>query len=457
MVLYQSHYDRLKNTLLEAEQEGKDITEAMNKLNQITLIKESTQAEMDFNSVVAEIEGIIEFGNSIGSPHYNKLVNGLAEAEKEGIDTQEARELLEQVPRKLADPSTGSDDIKFKLPECEGKQYTVAPVDLNELQKIFPRGGVNPPGHTIPTDHPYLFISSGQTSLKMVPLSAPGDIYITSISSDEDDIVPERTEYVIWFSLCKDVHGYYNHVKDISDDLKAALSVVECEDWSYNPGNICSKQIFKEVKAGTVIGQVGHKQGNFDFGTYDHRILLDFANKYRYGQYDGGETGPRGLHMACAFDYYEPNLKEQLYAKLDNSKEPKCGETMHDIKGTLQGNWFAGESSFADPSTWTQQLAFVKDVTSNDLIISIAGGFTDVGKWFLTPKDSGKINRKFSDVTNDGSIYCYQTDVLGTNQQSKPSGKIIVQLTSDTRLKIEHQSGSCSGSSSFNNPTTYNR
>ena len=83
--------------------------------------------------------------------------------------------------------------------------------------------------------------------------------------------------------------------------------------------------------------------------------------------------------------------------------------------------------------------------------------FTNPEKYEYNPKNSGFVNRKSSDVTADGNVYCYNADVLEKNQQSLPPGKIIVQMTSETELKIEHLIGSCSESIAFQNPTTYNR
>ena len=72
------------------------------------------------------------------------------------------------------------------------------------------------------------------------------------------------------------------------------------------------------------------------------------------------------------------------------------------------------------------------------------------------PKISGKINREFSQVKPDGNIYCYQAADVGKVNEPIPTGKILVQLTSDRQLKIEHQSSEC-GNDAFVNPAMYNR
>lgn len=353
---------------------------------------------------------------------------------------------------------------EFNIPECTNQKYTFAPIELADIREISPLGSLNPPGHTIPTEHTYLHIAQEYGGQKIVPLKSPGDIYITAISSDRDDIAPARSEYAIGFSLCRDVHGYFNHVKEISNELRKILGSVECEQWTVNPGNICSKRIFYEAKAGTVLGGVGHKQGNFDFGTYDYRIKHEFINPYRYGFYDGSKVGPATLHKVCPYDYYEPSLKDKIYAKLQNNGRPKCGKTMQDLIGTLQGNWFYGEARYDVPSSWEQQLSFAYEHADPSLAtISIGGQFTDTSKWRIKEKTSGQLNRKFSDVKQDGNIYCYEgTDPYiaidpAKANKAKQEGKIILQLIDDDTLKVEHQKGSCSGSLSFMNPSIYKR
>jgi len=354
-------------------------------------------------------------------------------------------------------------ETNYELEECKDQKFTVAPIEFDELRQIAPLGSINPPGHTIPTEHTYLDIDQEYGGQKMVLLKSPGDIYITAISSADDQLDPTRKEYVIDFSLCKDLHGYYNHVKELSDELKEVLSNVECEKWDHNPGNSCQKNLFYTVKAGTVLGEVGHTQGNFDFGAYDYRIKHEFINPSRYGFYEEDSLGPKTLYKVCPYDYYNLGLKEELYAKLQNNGEPKCGKVMQDLRGTLQGNWFYGGASWSDPLTWKYGLAFVYEHADPTLsTISVAGYFTDSGKWRFTEETVGSMNRKFSDVTPDGNIYCYEgidpyISIDPARTDFKHDGKIILELISDDELKIEHQSGICSGDEAFASPAIYNR
>jgi len=94
-------------------------------------------------------------------------------------------------------------------------------------------------------------------------------------------------------------------------------------------------------------------------------------------------------------------------------------------------------------------------IKASRAIVSVGGVISDPAEWQFTEKTSGLINRKFTDVTADGNIYCYVAEAPINAWDTKPSGKILVQMTSDIELQIEHQTGRCPGS--FNNPTIYNR
>jgi hypothetical protein len=336
-----------------------------------------------------------------------------------------------------------------RLPDCAAEhKYTVLPIDYDEFNEVSPLGGIGPPGHTIPNEHVHFQMHAGESSDNVEPLRTPAGIYIRNVASYPDSFDESRNEYVITFSLCKTLHGYYNHVKDVRGDLQTILDKIEGNCGYNNSGYWCSKDLFTFVPADTVIGGVGHLQGNFDFGTLDYSRQLDFANVNVYGPDNGMFSRPRTTYIACALDYYDDENKNLLYQKLKRTIAPFCGETMQDIKGTLQGNWFMGDVDLA--SDWDKQLAFLHEAVDPTIsVVSIGGVFTDSGKWSFFANSSGFINREFKDVTTDGNIYCYQAD----NQ----TGKIIVEMLSDTEIKIEHQEEGCVGSYVFKDSMVYNR
>ena len=192
------------------------------------------------------------------------------------------------------------------------------------------------------------------------------------------------------------------------------------------------------MAAGTVLGEVGDLQGNFDFGVYGLRTNLEYANQH---QYSG-----RSLHIVCPLDLYDDETRSELYAKIARTAEPLCGTVMQDVPGALQGNWFLAD--VANPSG-DQQLAFVHDnADPSTAVISVGGTFMTHAKWHFVPQSAGLTDRDFTDVTPDGNLYCYEAD---------QPGRIIVQMKSTTELVIEHHQGSCTDPIQFESPTTYRR
>lgn len=339
-----------------------------------------------------------------------------------------------------------------QLPSCDGTAFSVAPVDLAELNEITPLGNVAPPSHTMPTEHTYLhFRDALAGTTEVYPLLAPGDVTLLLVRSSEGARDPE--DHSITFALCQDVYGYFNHVKFLSDELTALLAEQECFTYTNDDSGSCEKPLFALVPAGTLLGQVGRLQGNFDFGALDVRVTHPFANDDRY-EY------ARTPHIVCPYDYYEGELQEQLYALLARTEEPRCGVVAVDVSGTLQGAWY-GPGSDAVVG-WNEHLALIRDNYDPALgLISVGGRFSEPGRVEFTPTSSGTINRAFDEVTADGTLYCYERDGSGRHEQVQNpdllSGKMLIELVSATELQIERQSGGCGADERFDSPTSYFR
>jgi len=330
--------------------------------------------------------------------------------------------------------------------------FSVAPVDLTMLSEITPLGNLAPPGHTTPTEHTYLHFSDAVEQTTVVyPLSAPAAITLLLVRSSEGFRDPE--DHSITFALCQDVYGYFNHVKFLSDEVAALLAEQKCFVYANDSSGSCEKPLFASVPAGTLLGQVGRLQGNFDFGALDMRVTHIFANGERY-EY------ARTPHIVCAYDYYEDELKALLYSLLPRTEEPRCGEVAVDVPGTLQGIWYRPDSDVVMGADG--HLGFVADNYEPALaVISVGGTVSEPGRVEFTPTTSGTINRAFADVTADGALYCYKRDGSGRHEQVQNpdllSGKMLVQLVSATELQIEQQSGSCGADEAFATPISYFR
>jgi len=331
------------------------------------------------------------------------------------------------------------------LPECSDPLFATYPVEINQVSSITPIGNLGPPGHTFPTDHPHLHMGQ-HGSDRPFNIYSPADVYLTSVSWD-DGMSQDPRDYTVYFAVCNDVVGYYNHIKTISPELQTIVDSKECENFSSGSSG-CTKVLdLDKFENGKLMGTVGLKQGNWDFGLIDLRVDLNFIKPNRYPE--------RSRHIQCAFDYYPQGMKQSLYS-LINRDDSTCGTTMQDIPNTLQGNWFHKSAADNQEVSWDMYLAFVGDYEFSGVqVVSVAGIFTNPSKFEFVPKDTGNINRNFSHVT-PGETYCYQTEDVGKYQRGA-KGKIVVQMTDKETLQIEHQPGGCAGNEIISKPNIYKR
>ncbi|MEK6983040.1 MAG: hypothetical protein AABX33_00570 [Nanoarchaeota archaeon] len=448
------------------------------------------QVPNDYADLERNIDILLNAGNIIGARHYDELEASVNRLGNQGINVSELREKLarlnvasgkgEEQENHNFIPEESKEDFDHEetqiskakekqitwvkigrynseipteqeretLPGCENKFFTTTPVDLSNVKEITPLGNLGPPGHTFPTDHTHLHLGEYETNYAY-PLYAPADIYITSVQWRKG-MTQDPIDYTIYFALCRDVIGYYNHVKTTSEDLSKITDKIECEDYTIQSEDSCTKILLVKVEEGTLLGQVGLKQGNFDFGIIDLRKELNFANPKRHPT--------RTRFINCPYQYYRGDLQKQFFDLIKRDDGQQCGITMQDIPGTLKGTWFHESAEEEYVVDWKVYLAFVNDNDFPDVqVVSIAGIFTNPSKFKFIPRGSGFVNREFSQVTADGNIYCYQAEDVGKSFEPMPTGKILVQLIDEDTLSIEHQAGKCSESENFKRPGVYNR
>lgn len=344
-----------------------------------------------------------------------------------------------------------TEEEKSKLPDCKSILMTRSPVSVSSIAGIEPIGSANPPEHTLASISTDTYIGVNGMAVELV---APGDMWITMIVP-RYGITQDPEDHVIKYAFCKDVYGVVDHVKGFSPEIKKIVDTYQCRNSADKPGsNNCPITVLEKVAAGTPLGIVGGKQGNFNFGTWDLRVTHSFISPWRHGFLT--------KHSTCPFQYFASPLKEELTAKLESSAGGNCGTVEYDIAGTLQGDWFIGDATPTRPSDWGKLLHFgTSNRAAKQSVISASGIFvTQPTKWVFTASEEGKINRKFSDVT-PGSIYCYDNDGTHPDRNYEKgiiTGKIIVELTSKTELQIEHQVGLCRNTEwQFTNPFKYQR
>ena len=318
--------------------------------------------------------------------------------------------------------------------DCTGKLLTVSPLELEKVVGITPLGNLNPPEHTLPTMHTYWEING-----KGIDVLAPGNITITRMMTTKR-LEDGTADYGITFKLCQERYGYFLHVKEIIEELEQSTLNPNCH--SSDDYEWCSYDLNYSVTARTVIGKAGEgERSMLDFGMYDYEINREHANPSRY-------TTHRP-NVICPIEMFEESVKEEIYGKIKRTVEPRCGEVMQDVPGTLQGNWFHGQGEADMPDNWEKELALAWDNHEGlKQVFSIGGVFTQAGRLMFAPETSGLVNREFNTVQDD-EIYCYEGELM--------SGRILVQLVDENTLLIEHQTGNCEGTFEFENATRYER
>jgi len=351
-------------------------------------------------------------------------------------------------------------DVVNSLPDCtESEIFSYRPIAEDSYTNIMPLGHLNPPSHTIPTDHIYLVLNRDGSKSAVTDVFSPGEITIYEIKKaqffDNNGNVMDE-DYGVYFSPCKQIRAWYGHII-ISDAIKTELDKYECMEMGSPPGTKqCNYIINYKVKVGEYMGITGG--GNsacLDLGVYDSRSNLNgFANRDRYSN--------EYLQTKCPIDYFTDELKTKMAERFgwENERrtvEPICGNLMQDVPGTIQGVWFDGPISNLNLENEGKVISVVHD---NMLGIKgklvIGGQISEPGVIEFNPTHSGTKNREPNEVKSDEKIYCYQNDNL-ENKYMPLLGKVILQLVDVNTLKIEYQDGNCNDNENFVEPYIYTR
>lgn len=358
---------------------------------------------------------------------------------------------------KKNDSSGGSDRPKGEqysmLAACGKQPLTRAPADLTKLEQIAPLGGLNPPDHTLPTDHMYMMYEYGDSTLKEV--YAPAKIVVTGISfgTEHEGERLLTSDYSISFYPCQELKVIYGHIDTISEKLLAAVKEdfdagTGCSSSTQGPHKIkhCNKEVDITIPAGEVLGATN---GWDLWATYDGFISPAVTTTGYYHNVDA----------VCPLDYFTDEIQSQLYVLVKRTAQPRCGEAYQDKANTLQGGWFAHQDPEKGRSDWTSQMALVHHSVDNVGMLAIAGTILPEDYMVrFTPKQNGTVNREPSQ-TRAGVVYCYQHE----GEQRMPNGymagtgKILLKLQDNHTMQIERQDGACGAGESLRSPTTYYR
>jgi len=351
------------------------------------------------------------------------------------------------------------------VPSCpsDNSVFTHAPVNLDELRDLIPLGNLNPPPHVFPTDHIY-FHPEYDEALGMsveVDVYAPGDMWITKISSSQNSIDGRvlHTDYSVNFAPCSDIAGYFLHMTTLSEKLQKAFDKNKgnCKSSNSTGGRdyeTCEAGVEVKVAAGEKIATGGglKNQAGFDLGMLDYRIdPLFHINSPRW-------QSQKHKYTVCPFDQFVSPLREELMASFTDlngepivGKEDVCGRIDFDIAGTAQGAWFTkGFKGFSPEDTHLALAPHNYEVGKQTFSVGTSVPGVEAETYLFEPKDSGIINVDFSKVV-PGETYCYELTEYENrndpaNQEATEFAMHIYMPDGDT-LQIEKAaSTNCDGS-----------
>ena len=340
------------------------------------------------------------------------------------------------------------------LQACGKEPLNTLPMDLSRLEGIAPLGGVDPPDHTLPTDHMYIMYPYGDMSQKEI--HAPADIVVTTVSYGDvhENGIQKHGDYRLDFYPCSELKLIFGHIDKLSDKISAQIGTPE------NPiGAQCdtSRQGASEIRNCTWDIDIAIPAGEL-IGTADGWDIWATLEGHR----DPKVTSPAYYHnvdAVCPLDYFTSSIKAQLYTYLKTQSGPKCGEAYHDKANTLQGGWFGHKDPQKAKTDWSSHFSLTHHSVETGMgQVAVAGTIADQFMYRFTPKHSGTVNREPSETTA-GTLYCYQHEgnPRFPNGRMAGSGKILLKLKDNHTMQIEHKEGVCLDNESFTKPTTYYR
>lgn len=310
--------------------------------------------------------------------------------------------------------------------------FTVLPVPLADLTAVPVVGGMDAPGHVLPTSHGGLFLARAG-----VPLRAPGDMVVTHIRRVRGmgpEVPPGSEDYAIFFQVCRELTGWFGHVARLSERFSpATLDYSECETYTVPWGSVESCEAVGldiQVRAGDDLGE-----GDWvvDFGVRDQRVTNFYVSPHRLGGAN---------HAVCMWEQFDAANQAIFFSKLRDLQrpevvpegEPRCGTMEVDVPGTAKGVWAEpGTGPVTGDERGFMVLADYPYRPQRELALSLGPESVGARLAIVDRRSTGRVNRAFEEVEADGSIYCYgpQVNIAATSSW-------FVAMTSATALRIEH-------------------
>jgi len=311
-------------------------------------------------------------------------------------------------------------------------------------------GGVDAPGHTLPTDHGAYFLDGVDN-----PVRAPADMTITSLRRvrySGSGVTPGAEDYAIFFQVCRELTGWFGHVVALAPRFSpATLEYDECRTYSTGFADLeaCeAHNVDMQVRAGD---DIATGAGVVDFGVVDQRVTNFYISPHRFG-------GPS--HAVCMWEPFDAANQAILFSKLRDLRrpeiepigEPRCGTMEVDVPNTAKGVW--ADPALTGPIAADERgyMALVDYPYRPQLELALSLGPESLGARLavVERRTSGRVNRAFEEITQDGRIYCYGPPVEGFAPSSW-----YLQLTSATAIRMEHIAHGPGESPCADDPSTW--
>jgi hypothetical protein len=344
-----------------------------------------------------------------------------------------------------AGPSGGLDPDVAACP-AGTDLFSIPPVAIGAMTGWVPLGNLNPPAHTFPTDHQYIYLADpGTTPVPpVVSVVAPGPVTIYRAKSTHYQET-NRTDYAIAFRRCREVAGEFGHVQSLAPALASRIGAFDqsCSSYSPAPGTTVTQcfagALSATVAAGDAIGTAGGTAGQWglDLSLWDTRVTpIGFARPDRYPRSGDGFDYQ---HTVPASDYFAEPARSAIRAKLgrfdghaQRTVAPYGGTIALDRAGTAQGNWFNPSQPSYPESAHLALVPDNVDPTIQVFSVGLSQPGLGAGTYPFAPTHQGTVNRDLSEVTANGTIYCYEL----------PNGGVaLLRLTSASALQVDTRPG----------------
>jgi len=270
--------------------------------------------------------------------------------------------------------------------------FEISPLDDEAIREATPLGNMNPPAHTFPTNHIGFYLKG--TDFVAVRAIADGTIRTVYYNSGSND-------YRIEFKHTETFYSYFDHLKNVSPDIKEGAT----------------------VNIGDVIGYGDPAVAAVDLGVVDYDTTRNFIVPGRYHEFC--------LYCGDPYLYFAADVRAKLLAKNPRVLAPRGGKIDFDRDGRLSGNWFLEGTPIAwNASSYeygSSQLCFVFDMYDPTQIRISAGGTLKLAPFVYGVKGNAPDH---GEISMSSGVTKYEIT-------SSPTAVMLVQLIESRKIKAE--------------------